>query len=391
MRRLCRATLLGLLAIGFATTSTPAAAQGPVDVEHLFDLPSPNGCFAATMTMRRDALGRSFLYVAAKEAGLRVYDLATRTLVKTVPVAALGSLEPMNLSQSGNRLFLALGNHFDPTAQSPGLAVVDVADPAAARVLDVWRDPAARGGAGAVEIEGNTAYLAAMGNGLITLGVSSAGKLRLLSRLVPALSFPDPNPDKLKLNARGLAVRKGIVYLAFDAGGLRILDLRNRSHPVEIGRYSNPALHGKPRAYNNVVLDGSRVYVTVDYCGLEVLNVANPAAIRRVSWFNPFECPGHPLYWFVSPGHTNEITYDKQCKLLFMSAGKTDLMVVSVADPKHPVLRTSFPGVDNRIGTWGVSRSGDQLYLSYLCTLGIPFESRWSGVKAFSYDDPGCP
>jgi hypothetical protein len=147
--------------------------------------------------------------------------------------------------------------------------------------------------------------------------------LRLLSRFVPSIKFPDRKPDPRKYNARGMAVRGGIVYLAYDAGGLRILDARNKAKPVEIGRYSNPAMDSKPRAYNNVVVDGTLAYVTVDYCGLEVLDVSKPSAVKRVSWWNPWKCDASPWNWFTSPGHTNEIAYDPQCGLLFLSSGAT--------------------------------------------------------------------
>ncbi len=382
---MARSPTCALLALLLAASA--AGAQPPLAVGPLFDLPSPNGCAGETMTMRQDAAGRPFLYVAAKDAGLRIYDLsAAPRLVRTIAAGELGGLDVMSLSQQGAWLFLALGDHFSPTAESPGLAVIDVGDPASAAVADLWSDPTLRGGAGAVESEPGYAYLGAMGNGVVIFAVSPAGALRQLSRLVPARNFPDQSFDPLKVNARGMALRNGRLYLAYDAGGLRILDVRNRAKPREIGRYSNPALAGRPRAYNNVVIDGQRAYVTVDYCGLEVLNVAKPAAIKRLSWWNPWGCPGGPLSWFTSPGHTNEIAFDPQCKLLFLAAGKSDLEVLSVADPRRPALRRDFPGFDNGLGTWGVSRAGDRIYLSYICTLGIPFASSWSGVKALAYD-----
>jgi hypothetical protein len=36
-------------------------------------------------------------------------------------------------------------------------------------------------------------------------------------------------------------------------------------------------------------------------------------------------------------------------------------------------------GPSNGIGTWGVSLHDDRVYLSYICTLGIPFPSNWTG------------
>jgi hypothetical protein len=343
------------------------------------------------MTMRQDSTGRPFLYVASKEGGLRVYEVTARPrLVATLPRTALAGLDVMSLSQAGSRLFLALGNHFS-SQQSPGLAVVDVSDPAAPRVLDLWQDPGARGGSGAVESSGSSVYLAAMGNGLIVFRLSSGGELRLVSRFIPSLEYPgDPAPNPRMYNVRGLAVRGGLVYVAYDAGGLRVVDVRDPARPVEIGRYANPALAGKPRAYNDLVLDGRLAYVTVDYCGVEVLDVSHPSAIRLISWWNPWSCQTSPFNWFSSDGHANEIVYDRTCRLLFVASGKSELQVLGVTRWGELQLRGEFGDVEDDRGTWGVSRSDDRVYLSYVCTLGIPFVSRWSGVKVLAYDHRGC-
>ncbi len=147
-----------------------------------------------------------------------------------------------------------------------------------------------------------------------------------------------------------------------------------------MGRYSNPVLNGKPRAYNNVIVDGSLLYVTTDYCGMEVLRVKDSGIIRPVSWWNPWKCPGGGFQWFKSNGHTNEIVFDRKNKLLFMATGKSDLNVVSVADPKKPIEVFNYGGPNNNLGTWGVSRYRNEIYLSYICTF-IPFQSNWTGVK----------
>jgi hypothetical protein len=74
------------------------------------------------------------------------------------------------------------------------------------------------------------------------------------------------------------------------AGGLRVIDVSNKRRPREIGRYINQALPGKPQAYNNVILEGSRAYVALDYCGLEILDISDPKNIRQLGWWNPWEC-----------------------------------------------------------------------------------------------------
>lgn len=362
--------------------TAPVATTAGLTIEHLYDIPVTDD--AITMTMRQDNLERPFLYVAAKDGGLLIYDISgTPTPVRTIPAGDLDSLHVMSLSQSGQRLFLALGDHWGE--ENPGLAIIDISDPRQAALLGLWHDGAVLGGAGGVEVVDGIAYLGAMKNGLYILDIATPSSIRQVAKFVPDIRYPDPNPDPPKFNARGMAVRDGIVYLCYDAGGLRLVDVHNPSQPVEIGRYANPAMDRKPRAYNNIVLDGRFAYVTVDYVGFEVLDISNPSAIKLVSWWNPWNPELNGLRWFTSPGHANEIAYDAQHKLVFISAGRSDLQVLSIADPVNPRLVGSYGDVEDKLGTWGVSSYNDRVYLAYIRTLGIPFFSQWTGVKVLHY------
>ncbi len=345
-------------------------------------------CTELFMTAKQDGQGRNYLYVAAKEGGLKIYDINIAPLLKkTILLSQLGSLEVMNLSQSGNFLFLALGNHFGTAQQNPGMAIIDVTDPVNASVKSVWKDLTRISGAGIVETDGNYAYLGAMKSGMMIFDISDKSSPVLKSVFVPSILYPDPNPDPAKFNARGIAIRNDLVYLCYDAGGLRIINVADKQNPVETGKYANPEMNGKPRAYNNIVLDGSVAYITVDYCGMETLDISNPSDIRLLSWWNPWNCQTNPLNWFSSNGHSNEIALDKINKLVFMSTGKSDMQVVNVANPGNPVHKYEYGGVDNNIGTWGVSVFNDNIYLSYLCNpLPWPFPSSWTGIKMLKYE-----
>lgn len=344
-------------------------------------------CTELFMTAKQDQAGRNYLYVAAKEGGLKIYDINSAPLLKkTIPLSQLGSLEVMNLSQSGNYLFLALGNHFGTAQQNPGMAIIDVSDPVNASIQSVWKDASRISGAGIVETDGNYAYLGAMKSGMMIFDISDRTSPVLRSVFVPSILYPDPNPDPAKFNARGMVIRNDLVYLCYDAGGLRIINVADKQNPVETGRFANSAMNGKPKAYNNIVLDGSVAYITVDYCGMETLDISNPSNIRLLSWWNPWNCETNPLNWFSSNGHANEIALDKVNKLVFMSTGKSDLQVVSVADPANLVHKYEYGGVNNNIGTWGVSVFNDNIYLSYICNpLPWPFPSNWTGIKMLKY------
>jgi len=358
---------------------------GNLNLQLQADIPSP--CTEMTMTMRQDNTGKPYLYVANKEGGLKIYDitsLPSPKLSASISISLLDSLNVMNLTQDGNYLYLALGNSFTES-QNPGMAIVDVTDPAHASVTALYKYPATTGGGGIVKVKGNYAYLGAMLHGLVILDISDKHNIKFVSQFLPDRNFPEAKPDTSKYNARGLEVENDIVYLCFDAGGFRTIDVKDKQHPKEIGRYSNPDMNGRPRAYNNIALDDSLAYIAVDYCGMEILNIVDPAEIKLMSWWNPWNCTSNPLAWFSSSGHTNEIDYNKQCKEIFLATGKSDMYVVDVSNPLSPDSCANYGGTGNNIGTWGISTYQDRIFLSYICTLGIPFASNWTGVKILTY------
>lgn len=362
--------------------------QNCSDLNFKLDSEIPSTCNETTMTMLHDRLDRPFLYVANKEAGIKIYDInqvENPVLVKQIFQSELGSLDAMNLSQQGNYIFVALGNHFNES-QAAGMAVIEISDPKQAAVSDLYILSGTTGGAGVIVTEGNFAYLGAMGNGIVTFDITDKTNILQVSQFIPEINFPDANLDPQKVNARGLTVRNDTLYVSYDAGGLRIVNATDKTNLVEIGRYANPLLNGQPRAYNNAALDGHLLYMAIDYCGLEVLDISNPAAINLVGWWNPNDCPG--ANWFVAPIHTNEIKLSADCKQVFLSTGKSDLVVVDVSSPSQPDSCNFYGGVSNNIGTWGVDIWKDQVFLSYVCSF-IPFSSNWTGIKCLKMNT--CP
>jgi|ERR1700757_2888991 len=355
------------------------------------NVPSP--CAKMTMGARQDLLGRPYLYVAQKEAGLSIYDISTLTapvLVKNIPISFLDSLHVMNLQQDGNYLYLALGNSFN-TGQNPGMAIVDISIPTTASVTNVWKSVFTTGGSGIVKVENNYAYLGGMYHGLMILDVTNKNNIVYVSRYVPDRNYPttvNPASDTTHYNARGLEVINSIVYLCYDKGGFRVINCTNKNNPVETGRYCNPALNSLQRAYNNIVLKDTLAYIAVDYCGMEILNIKDTAHITLLSWWNPWHCQSNPFNWFSSNGHTNEIEYNTSCKLIFLSSGKSDMRVVDVSNPLLPDSCNFYGNITDTLGTWGLSMSGNNIFLSYICTAGVPFNSNWTGVKILTYN--GC-
>ncbi len=102
-----------------------------------------------------------------------------------------------------------------------------------------------------------------------------------------------------------------------------------------------------------------------------------------MGWWNPYNCPNNN--WFSSGVHANEIYIDKQCKQVFISTGKSDMYVINVSNPAQPDSCNYYGGLNNNLGTWGISVYKNQIYLSYIIAI-IPFGSNWTGVKILSYN-----
>src|SRR5687768_2102051 len=205
-----------------------------MNIQHEADIPST--CNLMVMTMIHDQMDRPYLYVANKEGSLKIYyisSISAPQLVGTVHVNLLDTLDVMNLSQTGNYLYLALGNSFTNPEQG-GMAIIDVSDPHTPVVMDFYVVPASASGGGIVKAEGDFAYLGAMKSGLVVLDISDKSDITFVSQFIPDISYPDslnPNPDLY--NARGMEVKNSVVYLCFDAGGLRIINCTDHANPVE--------------------------------------------------------------------------------------------------------------------------------------------------------------
>jgi hypothetical protein len=365
----------------------------PVNMIKQKDLPMPFPTIQMNLTAHRDTFpSKPYLYISAKGSGLIIYNISSisnPTQVAIVSISQLGNLHVMSSTQSGNYLYLALGDHFNASSQKSGMAIVNITNPASPTVTSVYQY-SLNSGAGHVCVEGNYAYLSAMQNGIIVLDVTNKSSVVQMSVFKPSLNFPKPSPNSseiAKINVRQVVAKNNVLYVSYDAGGVRIVNATNKSNLLETGQYSNPVMLTRPRAYNNLVLDDSLVYVACDYAGMEVLNVKDTSNITQVSWWNPWKADMAAVnQWTNSPGHTNEIEYDPLCKMLFMTAGRSDVMAVSVANPLMPDSCARFGSATDSLGTWGLGRYNNQLYVSYLFT-GFPFYANWGGTKILTYNN----
>jgi hypothetical protein len=353
-------------------------------------------CDYTTLTspssLNADILNRPYLYAASAESGLRIFTTAGAP-VFTVDTNMI-EMSAMNFTQVGNLLYIAIGRH---STDLPGLAIVDVTNPAAPVVKDVWVHPpvSQKNGAGVVKVEGNYAYLGAMGRGLVILNISDPNNITFVSELALDINYPAPSPSNPGLyNLRGMEVKNNIVYGCFDAGGLRIINCIDKLNPKQTGRYANPITYtpfNRPRAYNNLVLNDTVVYIAVDYCGLEVIKINDTANITLLDHWNIHNCPTGS--WYDAPVHANELVYNENCEELFMTTGKSEMISLDVSDPMNVDSTGMYGNLDDTTATWGIGMRNDSIFLSYvLIPFYIswlhPFDAKWNGIKMIRWVNP---
>lgn len=379
----CVASALSVLFLVDVVAQEPKTAAVVPECKLVWEYPAPRDFPQAVVV---DALNRPFLYVAMKNGGLVVLDAARRDQppkeVARVGIESFRNLHVMHLTQSGEHLYLALGEFFNANGAAAGLAVVNVKNPRQPKVSAVWKSDEVLKGSAIVIVEDGLAYLGAMTAGVMIFDVTDPQRPERISELQPDIHFPRRDPNKIHHpNARGLAIRDNLLFVAYDAGGLRVLDVSDKRRPREIGRYINTKMTNKQQAYNNVVLDGRLAYVAVDYAGLEILDIREPQNIRQVGWWNPWAADTLKNLWFNSPGHTNQLEFDPKRKLVWLSAGGSELQIVDVSKPANPRLAARFGEPGNKRGVWGVTVADDRAYLSYI-NAAVPFHGTWSGIKA---------
>ncbi len=333
-----------------------------------------------------DQKGRDSLYVALKNGGLGILDIsksdvAPQSLAR-ISTSELGGLDVMHLVQQDNLLYLALGDFFNAKGSPAGLAVVSVSDPRVPKVLSMWKSAETLQGAACILVKDDYAYLGGMRHGVLIFDIRNARNIKKVAEILPEVDFPRKSPNKIQHpNARGLAIKGPQLYVAFDAGGLRVINIANPLKPQEIGRYVNLGMKEKQQAYNNLVIDGTTAFVATDYAGMEVLDIRDPRNIKPIAWLNLWKADTLENLWFNSPGHTNQIEFDAKRRLVYMSAGDSELLVVDVSERTKPALVARYGPSKDKLGAWGLTMTSKYVYLAYI-TASVPFHGTWSGIKA---------
>ena len=313
-----------------------------------------------------------YLYTAGLEYGFCTFDISDPTAPDQIlclypPV--FNGLKPTNLFQENDLLFISLGG-FHGTTQRAGLAIYNVNDPENAVMLDQWDSSAFNTGSAIVRVQDGYAYLGAMESGVVVLDVSEPDDISFVSAFQPDTVWP--GIVSYPPNARGMALKGDTLFLAYDAGGIRAIDVSDKSAPFEIGHYVNPQQPANTAdAYNNLRLVGDLCYVASDFCGFEVVDISDPANMQQVAWVNPWDCNG--LSWFGSDGHTNELITAMHDSLLFISGGDSEVLIYDITAPASPQLVGGLIQPNDSAVVWGLDVKDSLVVLNYINNSAVIF------------------
>ncbi|MCK6693590.1 MAG: T9SS type A sorting domain-containing protein [Thermoanaerobaculia bacterium] len=351
----------------------------------VYPYPAPFSAYTA----RFDRLHRPYLYTANKEYGVIVFSYSNPLdlkPVRTITVQQFQNLKPTDLVQQGNYLYVSLGEFQGLFTQSAGLAVIDISDPENAVIVGQWSDPAFNKGAAAVRVGGSYAYLGAMEKGLIVLDVSKADDPKYISHAELDLNWPVPPGLFSVPHARGLALRGNEVWVCFDAGGLRLVDVSDKQNPMETAKYMNVALDAVAQpAYNTATIVGNYLYATVDYCGLDVVDITKPVQPVSAAWLNPWNCTN--TSWDGSPGHTNQVATARHDSLLFVTGGDTEVIAYSISNPELPRQNGQFAHLKDSVVVWGLDVNDSLVVLAQVWNpLNTPYIGKKGGISLLRWN-----
>ena len=343
-------------------------------------------------TIQFDQLDRPYFYVANDNGGLRIFKNEASSFpiqIDQLFNSNWAFLKLMDVTQRGNYLYLALGSIFDLFAQDFGIAIVNIENPEAAFVTDYWKSTTPKEGSAVIKVQGNYAFLGAMGAGLHIFNISNPNQIQALNPFLPDIHFPVPNPNVFQEpNARGMAFKDDLIFLCNDAGGIRVIDISTITAPAEINKYINTEfLAETAQAYNNIIIHNNLAYIATDYCGLEIIDVANPMDINQVGIWNPWQCNDAANYWQNSLGHTNQLSFlpAHEGEILIMNGNDSELIALDVSEPSKPILLDVFGETGDSLRTWGLGISEHQIAAAYY-TSNAPWISKESKIKLFEWE-----
>lgn len=225
------------------------------------------GRLALDDAVREIAVAEPYLYLAAGRAGLLVVDVADPAAPRLVGALRVGELASSIALLPGRAV---VGS----TGESAGLHVIDITLPASPRLLG---SASTYGSPEAVAVQGGTAYVAGgLLGGLELFDLSGSAPVSRARLLTPG-------------SALDVAVLGERVLLAGGACGLQVAELDAQGVPRLLGAVATAG------AANGLLVVGTTLYVAADGLDRYALGAGLPAALGRVPAPAPLRAPALDL------------------------------------------------------------------------------------------------
>jgi len=197
----------------------------------------------------------------------------------------------------------------------------------------------------AVAVQGNHAYVG-VGVRLEVLNVSNPHTPTAVGATAP---FPHFVQD--------IVIRGTTAYVAAGGAGLRVVDISDPTHPVEVGAWDSLGYA------EGVAVSGSTVYLADGPYGLWTVDVSDPAHPRKVG--SAYDM--NYAFEVVVSGH-----------YAYIAAAGAGLLVADVSDPAHPL---EVGTLDTPGYAYGITVSGTLAYVA----------DGWEGVRLVDVSNPISP
>lgn len=296
-------------------------------------------------------------YVADRNWGMRALSLFDPSHPTQVgfynPIA-----DARAIALGGNYAYIAAGCN--------GLRIIKISDPILPIEVAAFDT---KSHAYRVAVEGNYAYV---GAGPQLLSESGLHVIDVSDPIRPTrVGFYHIDPSKPETGGalRGLAVTRGIAYIA-NEWGLLLVDVSNPVHPSWLGSCKL----SWPEATIAVAVSGRYAYMVVEGKGLKIVDVSNPSKPALIGAYN-------------SPGGAEAVAVDSN--KVYLAAGWAGLRVIDVSNPNYPLEVENYNTLGSAVG---VAVTGDRVYVADgnagLQVVGL--SSSFISGQVENFDTPGC-
>ncbi len=381
--------VLSLLLLFLWLSSSVKAQEVKITELNRTLFPNNQSCFAA----RIDRLDRPYIYTANLGEGFSIYNISDEESPQRsyhLEITTFDNQWVTNIVQYGSRLYLSLGD-FQGATRPAGIAILDISNIESPNLLGYQLFDEYDKGCSIIRVKDDIAYLGLMEHGVLVVDIENPEDMTEIKHIDLDINFPEPPGLFSKPHARGMDVSGDYLLVCHDAGGLRTIDISTPADAQEVGKYVNTGFSEfSAVVYNNIVVAGEVAYVSLDYCGVEVIDISDPENIKNISIYNPNDCTG--TNWVGSPSHTNEILVSPTINTLFVSAGDSEIWSFDISNPFTLLPSGSLAEVGDSSVTWGMDQFGKYAVGAFINVKQVyipgitPFYADWGGWRLYEVD-----